>query len=63
MAERKRLEEEARKKQEEEETWQREEDRQRSGQTFRDGSRRCHGTTTVQELDEDLSAALISSFR
>jgi len=25
--------------------------------------RHCHETTTAQELDEDLSAALISSFR
>jgi len=36
---------------------------ERSSQTFRGGSCCCRGTTTVQELDEDLSAALISSFR
>jgi len=35
----------------------------RSGQTFRGGSRRCCGTTAAQELDEDLPAALFSSFR
>jgi len=35
----------------------------RAGQTFRGGSHRCRGTTTAQELDEDLSAALFSSFQ
>jgi len=30
---------------------------------FRGGLRRCCGTTTAQELDEDLSAALFSSFQ
>jgi len=36
---------------------------ERFGQTFRGGPCCCHGTTTAQELDKDLSAALISSFR
>jgi len=36
---------------------------ERSGQTFRGGPCRCCATTTVQELNEDFSAALISSFR
>jgi len=35
---------------------------ERSGQTFRGEPHRCHRTKMVQELDEDLSAALISSF-
>jgi len=36
---------------------------ERSGQMLRGGLHRCRGTTMVQELDEDFSAALISSFR
>ena len=35
---------------------------ERFGQTFRGGPHRCCGTTMAQELDEDLSAVLISSF-
>jgi len=35
---------------------------ERFGQTFRGRPHRCCGTTMVQELDEDLSAVLISSF-
>jgi len=35
---------------------------ERFGQTFRDRLYRCCGTITAQELDEDLFAALISSF-
>jgi len=34
---------------------------ERSGQMFRGGPRHCRGTT-AQELVEDFSAALISSF-
>jgi len=34
----------------------------RSGQTFRGGPRHWRGTTMAQELVEDFSAALISSF-
>ena len=33
------------------------------GQTFRGGPHRCRRTTMAQELDEDLSATLISSFQ
>jgi len=36
---------------------------ERFGHTFRGRLCHCCGTTTAQELDEDLSAALISSFR
>ena len=36
---------------------------ERFGPMSRGGPHRCCGTTTVQELDEDLFAALISSFR
>jgi len=36
---------------------------ERFGSMFRGGLCRCHGTTTAQELVEDFSAALISSFQ
>jgi len=36
---------------------------EKSSQTFRGGLHHCRGTTTAQELDEGLSAALLSSFR
>jgi len=36
---------------------------ERFGLRFRSGLRHCCGTTTAQELDKDLSAALISSFQ
>jgi len=35
---------------------------ERFGPTFRGRLRRCRGTTTAQELDKGLSAALISFF-
>jgi len=36
---------------------------ERSGPTSRGGPRCCYGTTMAQELDKDLFATLISSFR
>ena len=63
MTERKRLGEEAHKKTGKgKDTAERRRSPERSGQTFRGRSCCCHGTTTAQELVEDLSAALISSF-